>query len=129
MDHITHFFTSGGRPSAVWSGIQENPLPFLVPLITITAVPIALFTLYRAYAVSPVLLIHNKNPVSITIYDSKTDTAKREDLVEYIKRKCPSLFGKDAVFTPTPWLANGHLQTACSAIKEFKDLYQIDYHR
>ncbi|KAG0282906.1 hypothetical protein BGZ96_012726 [Linnemannia gamsii] len=129
MDHITSLFTSGDGPSAIWTAIQETPLPVLVPLITITAIPVALFTLYRTYAVSPVLLIYNKSPVSITIYDSRTDTTKREDLVEYIKRKCPSLFGKDAVFRPTPWLANGHLQTACSAIKGFEDLYQIDYHR
>ena len=128
MDHITHLFTSG--PSALWSTLQDTPPSIVVPLITITAaLPIVLFSLYHAYAVSPVILIHNKSPVSITTYDSKTDTTKREDLVEYIKKKCPSLFGPGAVFRPTPWLANGHLQTACSAMKEFQDLYRIDYHR
>ncbi|KAF9332927.1 hypothetical protein BGZ91_011500 [Linnemannia elongata] len=128
MDHIAHLFKSG--PSALWSTLQDTPPSIVVPLITITAaLPIVLFSLYHAYAVSPVILIHNKSPVSITTYDSKTDTTKREDLVEYIKKKCPSLFGPGAVYRPTPWLANGHLQTACSAMKEFKDLYQIGYHR
>jgi hypothetical protein len=124
MNHIVHFFTSG--PSTVLSGILENPI---VSLITIAALPVALSSLYRAYAISPVILIHNKKPAKITTYDPETKTTKSEDMVEYIKRKCPSLFGPQAVYKPTPWLANGHLQTACSAIKEFKDVYCIDYHR
>ncbi|KAG0278339.1 hypothetical protein BGZ95_004212, partial [Linnemannia exigua] len=127
MDQFTHLFTGG--PSAVWSSFLDKPLSTLVPLITIAGLPLALFTLYRTYAISPVLLIHNKKPVKITTYDPTTETTQSEDMVEYIKKRCPSLYGPNAVYKPTFWLANGHLQTACSAVKGFEDVYQIDYHR
>ncbi|KAF9919657.1 hypothetical protein FBU30_010700 [Linnemannia zychae] len=127
MEYITQAFTKG--PSEVFSSFDSYSLGVIVSLITIATSPIALFILYQTYAVSPVALLHNKKPVKITTYNAKTDTTESEDLVEYIKRKCPSLSGPNAVFKPTPWLASGHLQTACSAIKDFKDMYQIDYHR
>ncbi|KAF9088255.1 hypothetical protein BGX23_007541 [Mortierella sp. AD031] len=106
----------------------------VVPVVAIAALPVVLFSLVRVYTASPVILIHHKkSPVSINIHDPATDSTKPENLIEYIKRKCPSLYdpsGKGgAVFRPTPWLANGHLQTACSAMMEFKDSYVIDYHR
>ncbi|KAG0369797.1 hypothetical protein BGX24_002287 [Mortierella sp. AD032] len=127
MDQITHLFTSG--PSAIWSSFLDNPVSTLVPLVTIVGIPLALLTLYRTYAISPVLLIHSKKPVKITTYDPTTETTQSEDMVEYIKKRCPSLYGPGAVYKPTFWLANGHLQTACSAVKGFEDVYKIDYHR
>lgn len=36
-------------------------------------------------------------------------------LINYVKETCPSLAGPKAVYKPTPFLFNGHLQTAYAA--------------
>ncbi|CAO3689207.1 unnamed protein product [Rhizopus stolonifer] len=37
---------------------------------------------------------------------------KTVSLVDYIKQTCPSLYGPGAIYHSTPYLLNGHLQTA-----------------
>lgn len=35
---------------------------------------------------------------------------------EYLAQTCPSLFGKKANYTPTPYLRSGHLQTMYASL-------------
>ncbi|KAI9029738.1 Alpha/Beta hydrolase protein [Phycomyces nitens] len=56
----------------------------------------------------PVKLFHSSNPVTIALKRE----GRKVSLVDYITQKCPSLVGPNAVYHPTPYLFNGHLQTA-----------------
>ncbi|RKP26823.1 Alpha/Beta hydrolase protein [Syncephalis pseudoplumigaleata] len=50
-------------------------------------------------------------------------------LLSYLTPRCPSLFGPKAHFRSTPWLANGHFQTAWAAYGSINDAYPIVYER
>lgn len=57
---------------------------------------------------SAVKLFHNDNPTKICL---SNDNNRLVSIVDYIKEKCPSLFGPKAFYRPTSYLFNGHLQT------------------
>lgn len=58
---------------------------------------------------SKVKLFHHSDPVKIKV--DNRDIA----LTEYIAETCPSLIGPEAVYRPTSYLFNGHLQTGYAA--------------
>jgi hypothetical protein len=111
----------------ILSSHQDKPL--VLPLLCL--LPVLLVSLFRQYTASPVVLHHGKHSASINVHDPKTGKTTKEDLMHYIKRKCPSLSdpSRSAVFRPTLWLANGHLQTALAAYVNFEHTYRIDYER
>ncbi|KAI9486060.1 MAG: Alpha/Beta hydrolase protein [Benjaminiella poitrasii] len=57
---------------------------------------------------SQVKLFHNSNPVEICLPNAGN---RKIALTDYISETCPSLVGPKAVYNPTPYLFNGHLQT------------------
>ena len=61
---------------------------------------------------SQVKLFHNANPVQICLTNAGNRTVS---LTEYIAEFCPSLVGPKAVYNPTSYLFNGHLQTGYAA--------------
>ncbi|GAN07853.1 AB-hydrolase YheT [Mucor ambiguus] len=61
---------------------------------------------------SQVKLFHNPNPVQINL---KNAGNRSVSLTEYIAEFCPSLVGPKAVYNPTSYLFNGHLQTGYAA--------------
>ncbi|KAG0052487.1 hypothetical protein BGZ83_002517 [Gryganskiella cystojenkinii] len=83
------------------------------------------------YNTSTVNLTYNKNPVSIKLYNKHSGQTRNENLIEYIKRKCPSLSDptRGALFRPTLWMTSGHLQTAYAAYRDFDEVYIIPYDR
>ncbi|GAA5835765.1 hypothetical protein JCM9279_004641 [Rhodotorula babjevae] len=82
--------------------------------------------LYALGLSAPVNIIRNSQPaslVSVAADGTKTTTGLDEVLA-----RCPSLFGDRAWYTPTSWLASGHLATiACTLFKFNYD--QIEYTR
>ncbi|KAF9937017.1 hypothetical protein BGZ67_001740 [Mortierella alpina] len=106
---------------------QDKPL--ILPLLVL--LPVLLVSLFRQYTASPVVLHHGKSSAAINVHDPETGKTTKEDLIHYIKRKCPSLSdpSRGAVFKPTLWLANGHLQTALAAYVNFEHTYRIEYER
>lgn len=61
---------------------------------------------------SQVKLFHHSDPVKIKL----TNAANRVvSLTDYIAESCPSLVGPKAVYNPTTYLFNGHLQTGYAA--------------
>jgi hypothetical protein len=58
---------------------------------------------------SKVKLFHHSDPVKIKTGDRDIS------LTEYIAESCPSLVGPKAVYHPTSYLFNGHLQTGYAA--------------
>ncbi|RUS21234.1 Alpha/Beta hydrolase protein [Endogone sp. FLAS-F59071] len=80
--------------------------------------------------VSPVKLTHHPNPVRILVKDRKTGRETRKSLIEYLAETCPSLIGENARYISTPWLFNGHLQTAyASYFNQTQTGYDIKYER
>jgi hypothetical protein len=61
---------------------------------------------------SRVKLFHNSDPVKIKLTNAGDRTVR---ITEYIAETCPSLVGPKAVYTPTSYLFNGHLQTGYAA--------------
>ncbi|RUP36175.1 LOW QUALITY PROTEIN: hypothetical protein BC936DRAFT_138482 [Jimgerdemannia flammicorona] len=79
---------------------------------------------------SPVNLIHNQKPVHIPVKDRETGRETKKSLIEYVKETCPDLAGEHAQFVPTPWLFNGHLQTAyASAFNKSQTGSEVMYER
>ncbi|KAI9592885.1 Alpha/Beta hydrolase protein [Syncephalis fuscata] len=65
-----------------------------------------------------------------TATDTTNDTLNKGDtLKNYLSPRCPSLFGPKAFYRSTPWLANGHLQTAWAAFNDFNECHNIVYDR
>jgi uncharacterized protein len=56
-----------------------------------------------------VKLFHHSNPVKIKAGNRDIS------LTDYIAESCPSLVGPNAVYYPTSYLFNGHLQTGYAA--------------
>ena len=106
---------------------QEKPL--IIPLLAL--LPFLLFSLFRLYTDSPVALHYNKNPATIKLHNKHSGKTREENLIDYIKRKCPSLSDptRGALFRPTLWMTSGHLQTAYAAYRDFDEVYIIPYDR
>ncbi|KAG0298651.1 hypothetical protein BGZ98_000128 [Dissophora globulifera] len=109
--------------------LQHQEKPLVLPLLVL--LPFLLGGLFRYYTASPVVLTYNKNPVQIRLVNKKTGKASSENLIEYIKRTCPTLTdpSKGAVFKPSLWMTNGHIQTAYAAYRDYDNQYVIDYER
>ncbi|CAG8678366.1 2057_t:CDS:2, partial [Racocetra persica] len=75
---------------------------------------------------SPVKIYSNPETVKINVRGKETNEIK---LLDYISEKCPSLIGKNAVYYPTLWLPNGHLQSAYAAYANFDGIHLINYER
>ncbi|KAI7905100.1 Alpha/Beta hydrolase protein [Cokeromyces recurvatus] len=61
---------------------------------------------------SKVKLFHNSHPVDLYLPNAGN---RKISLTDYITETCPSLVGPKAVYNPTPYLFNGHLQTGYAA--------------
>ncbi|KAI8098535.1 Alpha/Beta hydrolase protein [Halteromyces radiatus] len=57
-----------------------------------------------------VQLIHHQETVKVPL-----DKSTSVSLLDFIQRNCPHLYGPEATYHPTPYLFNGHLQTAYAA--------------
>ncbi|KAF9295137.1 hypothetical protein BGZ74_010957 [Mortierella antarctica] len=102
--------------------------PLLVPCLVL--LPFLLFSLVRLGTTSPVALTHHRDPATIRLYNPRTGKVKSADLMDYIKKKCPSLSDPArAFFRPTLWMTSGHLQTAYAAYRDFDETYIINYDR
>ncbi|CAG8699259.1 19625_t:CDS:2 [Rhizophagus irregularis] len=75
----------------------------------------------------PVKIFCNKETVTINVRNKETN--EKIKLYDYVKKKCPSLIGDKAYYYPTPWIGNGHVQTAYAAFQKFEDIHLIDYER
>ncbi|KAI8333037.1 Alpha/Beta hydrolase protein [Chlamydoabsidia padenii] len=74
-----------------------------------------------------VKLFHHNETVKIPLDKSTTVS-----FVDFIKQKCPHLYGPEANFRPTPYLFNGHLQTGYASMYKGTPsmddiLYQREY--
>ncbi|CAG8488913.1 1534_t:CDS:2 [Paraglomus brasilianum] len=78
---------------------------------------------------APVRIHANPQTVDINVRDKTTNKTDKIQLLDHIASTCPSLVGESAKFYPTPWLLNGHLQTAYAAYKNFDDVHKIVYER
>ncbi|KAJ2961459.1 hypothetical protein NQZ79_g3277 [Umbelopsis isabellina] len=75
---------------------------------------------------SSVNLHHHSSPVKIKPISTGVDIS----LVDYIAKKCPSLVGPNAYYSPTVYLPNGHLQTMWAAYYNATEINnKIDYER
>ncbi|KAF7721357.1 hypothetical protein EC973_004838 [Apophysomyces ossiformis] len=74
---------------------------------------------------SAVKIFHSDSPTSITLRPDGTTTS----LIDYIAKTCPSLIGPKAVYNPTPYLFNGHLQTGYASYFNGSSLYEVKYTR
>lgn len=59
-------------------------------------------------------IVHHPETVPIPLRYAPDNTSV--PFHDYLAQSCPSLFGPDARFTPTPYLRSGHLQTIYSSI-------------
>ncbi len=74
---------------------------------------------------SQVKLFYNPETVHI-----QTKANQSVPLIDYIKEKCPSLYGPKAVYHSTPYLFNGHLQTAYAAYYNYSPtVKEVTYER
>ncbi|KAG1501442.1 hypothetical protein G6F53_011079 [Rhizopus delemar] len=74
---------------------------------------------------SKVKLFYNPETVHI-----QTKAKQSVSLIDYIKEKCPSLYGPKAVYHSTPYLFNGHLQTAYAAYYNYSPtVKEVTYER
>ncbi|CAG8803530.1 15943_t:CDS:2, partial [Gigaspora margarita] len=78
---------------------------------------------------SPVKIYSNPETAKINVRDKATKEINETKLLDYISKKCPSLIGKNAVYYPTIWLSNGHLQTVYAAYANFDGIHLINYER
>ncbi|KAG0198652.1 hypothetical protein BGX28_007904 [Mortierella sp. GBA30] len=104
---------------------QDRPwflLLFLIP---------TLMLLFRKSTLAPVVLTHHPHPAMIEVNEGVSGQTIKESFVEYIRRKCPSLAEPhgQAIFHPTLWLANGHLQTFYTSTNAFEKMYKVIYDR
>ncbi|KAG0171069.1 hypothetical protein DFQ28_010557 [Apophysomyces sp. BC1034] len=73
-----------------------------------------------------VKLLHSDSPVSITLRQDGSNHL----LTDYIAERCPSLTGPEAVYSPTPYLFNGHLQTGyASYYNGSSSAHEVTYDR
>ncbi|BGP23024.1 hypothetical protein JCM10295v2_001917 [Rhodotorula toruloides] len=75
---------------------------------------------------APVRLVHNRHLAAIVSLDN--DGRKRTTTLAKVLEQCKSLTGKDAWYTPTAWLASGHLATIACTLFKF-DYDHIHYTR
>ncbi|KAI8979669.1 Alpha/Beta hydrolase protein [Mycotypha africana] len=76
---------------------------------------------------SKVKLFHNDHPVNISLPAAGNRTVS---LIDYIAENCPSLVGPNAIFKSTPYLLNGHLQTAYAAYyNHYPTANEVQYER
>ncbi|KAI9209501.1 Alpha/Beta hydrolase protein [Polychytrium aggregatum] len=80
-------------------------------LVYPAAAILALLWIYMQIVRSPVVLTHAHETIHIPIVDPDTHRIRRMPLSEFVKKHCPGLYGPKAVYHPTLWLSNGHLQT------------------
>lgn len=74
-----------------------------------------------------VKLFHNSDPVKIQL---KNDGNRSVSLTDYVAETCPSLVGPKAVYNPTTWLFNGHLQTGYAAYHNYSPtVHEVIYER
>ncbi|SAM03354.1 hypothetical protein [Absidia glauca] len=76
---------------------------------------------------SNVNLIHHKETVLVPL-----DNTNKVPFADFIRQKCPHLYGPEATFRQTPYLFNGHLQTGYASIYKGTPsmddiLYQREY--
>ncbi|KAF9188504.1 hypothetical protein BGZ51_000541 [Haplosporangium sp. Z 767] len=137
METVSQFLL-GNHPT--WDFLKVNPVgarillthqdkPWI--LLHLILLPVLLVSLFHYFVASPVVLTYGKNNASIKVFDKETGKTKSENLVDYIKRKCPSLSNpaRGALFHPTLWMTSGHLQTAYAAYVNFENTYHISYQR
>ncbi len=77
---------------------------------------------------SYVQIIHSPEPIKLDVRDKAAGETKEVSLVEYVCKMCPSLV-PGAYFFPTPYLWNGHLQTAYAAYENFEYEFNVSYER
>ncbi len=77
---------------------------------------------------SYIQITHNPEPIKLDVRDKATGETKEVSLVDYVCKMCPSL-APGAYFFPTPYLWNGHLQTAYAAFKNFEYEFSVSYER
>jgi hypothetical protein len=77
----------------------------------------------------PVKIFCNKETAAINVKNNETNEIEKVKLYDYVKKKCPSLIGDNAYYYPTPWIGNGHAQTAYAAFQKFEEIHLIDYER
>jgi len=77
----------------------------------------------------PVKIFSNKETVKLNVRNNETDELENIKLYDYVKKNCPSLIGEKAYYYPTPWMGNGHAQTAYAAFHNFEGIHLIDYER
>ncbi|BGO97920.1 putative Lipid metabolism-related protein [Rhodotorula toruloides ATCC 204091] len=75
---------------------------------------------------APVRLVHNPHLATIVSLDNTG--RKRTTPLAKVLEQCKSLTGKDAWYTPTAWLASGHLATIACTLFKF-DYDHIHYTR
>ncbi|KAM0792571.1 hypothetical protein ACM66B_005234 [Microbotryomycetes sp. NB124-2] len=68
------------------------------------------------------------NVVDSCLDDDDIGRQKTRVTVKDVLKKCPSLMGKDAWYTPTWWLSSGHFATIWCTIANF-DYDRVDYSR
>ncbi|KAI7870140.1 Alpha/Beta hydrolase protein [Spinellus fusiger] len=94
---------------------------FLILILIILTVFIYLFSL-----VCGVRIHYDPSPIEILLKSSK---ARKIRFVDLLRKKCPSLIGPKAVFYPTPYLFNGHLQTGFSTLFASECISKVQYER
>ncbi|KAI9256846.1 Alpha/Beta hydrolase protein [Helicostylum pulchrum] len=76
---------------------------------------------------SQVKLFHNSDPVKIQL---RNEGNRSVSLTDYVAEKCPSLVGPKAVYHPTSYLFNGHLQTGYAAYHNYSPtVHEVIYER
>ncbi|KAF9910451.1 hypothetical protein EC991_006502 [Linnemannia zychae] len=123
------FFNATHAAGSRFLALNQNDGSLVLPLLFL--LPFLLFSLFRHYSNSPVVLTYNDDPASIRLFNQRTGKEQTENLIDYIRKKCPSLSdpSKGAMFRPTLWMTSGHLQTAYAAYRDFNSVYKIPYER
>ncbi|CAG8613467.1 3830_t:CDS:2 [Funneliformis mosseae] len=77
----------------------------------------------------PVKIYNNKETALLNVRNNETNEIEKIKLYDYVQKNCPSLIGEKAYYYPTPWIGNGHAQTAYAAYQNFEGIHLIDYER
>ncbi|GAA5829709.1 hypothetical protein JCM11251_000256 [Rhodosporidiobolus azoricus] len=86
--------------------------------------------LYALGLSAPVRLVHHAKPATLVSLDA--DGKKRSTTLDKVLEQCSHLTGAEAWYTPTSWLASGHLATiACTLFSYTYDtiIYTREYIR
>ncbi|KAG0378661.1 hypothetical protein BGX24_003186 [Mortierella sp. AD032] len=123
------FFNATHAAGSRFLALGRNDGALVLPLMVL--LPFLLFSLFRHYSNSAVVLTYNDDPASIRLFNQRTGKEQTENLIDYLLKKCPSLSdpSKGAMFRPTLWMTSGHLQTAYAAYRDFNSAYKIPYER